>query len=86
MKASCEKIYLGTEILRFIDLKIFAGRPKNVLEVMIARVGLVDLVELCPYCVSVVVCGPIAKTTEIKCTNPTCKLTIQCYPSSANFN
>lgn len=77
MNPSCAKIYLGTEVLRFIDLGIFAGKPRNVLEVMIARVGVVDLVELCPYCVTVVVCGPIATTTEIQCTNSECKS----YPS-----
>lgn len=73
MIAACDKIYPGIEVLRFIDLKVFAGRPKNVLEAMIAVVGLVSLVELCPYCNTVVVCGPITTTTEIQCTSSECK-------------
>lgn len=71
----CGKIFPGKEVLRFIDLKIFAGKPRNVLEAMIARVGVADLVAICPNCVTVVECGPIEKSTVINCTNPECNKT-----------
>jgi len=68
----CDKIFPGTEVLRFIDLNVFKGRPKATLEVMIERVGLKGLVEICPNCITVVECGPIEKNEILKCTNPTC--------------
>lgn len=73
MGPSCEKIFPGTEVLRFIDLKIFAGFPKERLQIMIARVGVADLVEICPYCVTVVACGTIQEMAVVQCTNPECK-------------
>lgn len=79
LDTKCGKIFPGKEVLRFIDLKIFAGRPRNVLEVMIARVGVADLVAICPNCETVVECGPIEKSTVINCTNPECNFGL--YPS-----
>ncbi|KAI5818222.1 hypothetical protein BZA77DRAFT_20598 [Pyronema omphalodes] len=74
MHPSCDKIFPGTEVLKFIDLNIFKGVPKERLEIMIDRVGVRDLVEICPVCISVIICGPLkpGERGEIVCTNPTC--------------
>jgi len=68
----CGKIYPGTEVLRFIDLNVFKGVPREKLEVMIERVGLKGLVELCPNCTTVIKCGPLSETTVMTCTNTEC--------------
>lgn len=67
----CDKIYPGKEVLRFIDLGIFKGRPRAVLEVMIERVGVKGLVEICPNCNTVVKCEEGSDIYQ--CTNPGCK-------------
>ena len=71
---NCSNIYPGGEVLRFIDLNIFKGKPRDVLETMIERVGVKDLVELCPDCSEVIVCGPVEENSIVNCTNQNCKL------------
>lgn len=68
----CDKIFPGKEVLRFIDLKMFKGLPRETLEAMIVRVGVADLVSICPNCLTVVECGPIEKSIVVNCTDPNC--------------
>lgn len=79
MHPSCDKIFPGTEVLKFIDLNIFKGVPKDRLEIMIDRVGVKDLVEICPVCISVIICRPLkpGERGEIVCTNPTCEFPVR---------
>jgi hypothetical protein len=70
---SCTNILPGKEVLRFIDLKIFAGLTWDGVEEMIERLGLVGLAEICPNCMTVVACGPIEQNSELKCTKTECK-------------
>lgn len=84
LKPECDKIFPGVEVLRFIDLNVFKGVPKERLEIMIERVGVKGLVEICPKCVTVVACGPLEQNSEFVCTNSTCKSCPR-YFSSGNF-
>lgn len=84
MNPRCFNIFSGSEVLKFIDLNIFKGFPKERLEVMIQRVGVKDLVEICPNCISVVVSGPISQNQLINCTNPSCKLNACSSTTMAN--
>lgn len=65
---TCDKIFPGVEVLRFIDLKVFEGIPKEKLLIMIDRVGVKGLVEICPNCTTVVNTGPLDKNKECACT------------------
>ncbi|KAI5804620.1 hypothetical protein DFH27DRAFT_552511 [Peziza echinospora] len=69
----CDKIFPGTEVLRFIDLDVFKGLPKATLEKMIERVGVKGLVEICPNCLFVTNTGALSVTTILNCRNPDCK-------------
>lgn len=72
LDTACDKIFPGKEVLRFIDLKVFSGLPKEKLEIIISKIGVTDLVAICPYCMTVVVCGPIGEGNVVDCTNPEC--------------
>lgn len=74
MDANCNNIFPGTEVLRYIDLRIFAALPKERLEIMIDAVGVGGLVEICPYCNAVNNTGPLSKSTVVECFNCMVKL------------
>ena len=76
IKDSCDKIFPGTEVLRFIDLDIFKGFPRASLDVMVVRVGVKELVEICPNCNYVNNCGLIGPGNEnFVCRNTDCEYT-----------
>lgn len=65
----CAKIFPGEEILRFLDLEVFNSIPRESLETKIDNLGIRGLVEFCPYCESVAVCGDEA---VVNCANSSC--------------
>lgn len=69
MNFNCDQIFPGTEVLRYIDLKVFAGLPRERLEIMIDAVGVRGLVEICPYCNAVNNTGPLSQTSVTACFN-----------------
>jgi len=68
----CEKVFPGKEVLRFIDLNVFKGIQRERLEVMIDRVGVRGLVDICSNCTTVVATGPIEDNPIYTCTNSEC--------------
>lgn len=79
MNSHCNKLFPGAEVPELIDpniFKLYNGYTKEQLETLIQNAGAKDLVEICPKCVSVIICGPVSQNSSISCTNPDCKLNL----------
>lgn len=71
--SNCKEEFPRREVLRFVDKNTLGAIDKIKLDVVLPEVQGVDgLVERCPFCEYVVICGTVEEMPEIQCTSQTC--------------